>query len=66
MYPFLASFQLVYVDPSTGGLFVQFLTFVFAAVSGALFFFSRQMKLAFARLRRFLNERLSRSQRAHG
>lgn len=61
MKPFTAFLWFAYVDPSTGGLLYQFLSVVFAAISGALFFFSRQMKSAFARLRRFLAERLSRS-----
>lgn len=53
--------MIAYVDPSTGGLLFQFLAVIFAAISSGLFFFSRQMRSAFARLRRFLNERLSRS-----
>jgi hypothetical protein len=61
VHPFIASLWLAYVDPSTGGLFFQLLSVIFAAISGGLFFFSRQMKSAFARLRRLLNERLSRS-----
>jgi hypothetical protein len=61
VFPITGFISLAYVDPSTGGVFFQFLTLVFAAISGALFFFSRQVKSAFARLRRFLNERLSRS-----
>jgi len=61
VYPFIASIGLAYVDPSTGGLLFQVLTVIFATFSGALFFFSRQMKSAYARLRRFLDERLSRS-----
>ena len=55
----IASIQLAYVDPSTGGLLVQLLGMAFAAISGGLFFFSRQAKAALARVRRFLNERLS-------
>jgi hypothetical protein len=58
---FTAFVWMAYVDPSTGGVLYQFLTVIFAAISGALFFFSRQMKSAYARIRRFLNERLSRS-----
>ena len=61
MYRLVAFMSLAYVDPSTGGLLFQLLTVLFAGISGALFFFSRQMKLAVARIRRFLNERLSRS-----
>jgi hypothetical protein len=55
----MGSIQLLYVDPSTGGLLFQLLGVMFAAMSGALFFFSRQMTSAMARFRRFLNERLS-------
>lgn len=61
MSRFLAFLALAYVDPSTGGLLFQFLGMVFAAISGGLFFFSRQMKASVARLRRFVSERLSRS-----
>jgi hypothetical protein len=61
VHPFTAFIWLAYVDPSTGGVLFQLLTIVFATISGALFFFSRQVKSAFARFKRFLNERLSRS-----
>jgi hypothetical protein len=59
VHRFIASIWLAYVDPSTGGLFFQFLGLVFATISGGLFFFSRQMKSGFARVRRFLTSRLS-------
>ena len=61
MHLFLPALHLMYVDPSTGGLVFQVLGFIFATISGALFYFSRQAKLAAARLRRFFTERLSRS-----
>ncbi len=60
-YPVIASIQLLYVDPATGGLFFQVVGVIFAAISGALFFFSRQVKLAWARIKRFVNQHRSRS-----
>lgn len=59
----IASIYLLYVDPATGGLLVQLFGVVFAGISGGLFFFSRQMKSAAARLRRFVQERRARSRR---
>jgi hypothetical protein len=59
--PLVASLYLAYVDPFTGGLLFQVFGVIFAGISGALYFFSRQTKSALARLRRFLHERLSRS-----
>ena len=41
-----------YIDPSTGGMLFQILAVIFAAFSGILFFFSRQIRSLFARLRR--------------
>lgn len=61
MHQLIASIWLAYVDPTIGGLIFQFLGAVFAAISGVLFFFSRQVKSGFARVRRFLTGRLSRS-----
>ena len=43
---------LAYIDPSTGGMLFQVLAVVFAALSGIIFFFSRQIKAGIARLRR--------------
>jgi hypothetical protein len=48
---FLASPDL-YFDPNTGGMLFQMLAVLLAAGSGILFFFSRQIKSAVARLRR--------------
>lgn len=42
----------MYVDPNTGGILFQALAGLFAAVSGALFFFSRNIRQWFARMRR--------------
>lgn len=43
-----------YIDPSTGGMLAQILTIALAAFSGVLFFFSRQIKTGFAKIRRKL------------
>lgn len=43
---------LAYIDPSTGGMLFQILAVLLAGFSGILFFFSRQIKSGFARLRR--------------
>lgn len=45
---------LAYIDPSTGGMLFQILAVIFATFSGVVFFFSRQIKAGFARLRRKL------------
>lgn len=42
----------MYIDPNTGGILFQALAGLFAAVSGVLFFFSRQIREGIARLRR--------------
>jgi hypothetical protein len=43
-----------YIDPNTGGMLFQVLAVLFAAFSGILLFFSRQIKTTFARLMRRL------------
>ena len=43
---------LAYIDPSTGGMLFQILAVIFAFFSGFVFFFSRQIKIFFARLQR--------------
>jgi hypothetical protein len=43
-----------YIDPNTGGMLFQVLAVIFAVFSGFLFFFSRQIKTGFARIKRFL------------
>ena len=45
---------LAYIDPGTGGMLFQVLAVMFAAFSGIIFFFSRQIKTGFARMRRKL------------
>jgi hypothetical protein len=41
-----------YIDPNTGGMLFQMLAVILALFSGIIFFFSRQIKTGFARLRR--------------
>jgi hypothetical protein len=48
-----------YIDPSTGGLLFQILAMALAAISGVIFFFSRWIKMAVARVRRFVSARSS-------
>ena len=48
------SAPLAYIDPNTGGMLFQLLAVMFAFLSGFIFFFSRQIKMAFARFMRFL------------
>jgi len=57
----LSALRLGYIDPSVGGQLFQLLALVFTAVSGGLFFFSRQIKATLARFRRFLRDRFTRS-----
>lgn len=45
-----------YIDPNTGGMLFQVLAIFLAFFSGILFFFSRQIKSFFARLRRSARE----------
>jgi hypothetical protein len=42
----------LYIDPNTGGMLFQLLAVFLALFSGILFFFSRQIRAFFARLRR--------------
>lgn len=42
----------MYIDPNTGGILFQALAGLFAAITGALFFFSRNIRQWLARLRR--------------
>lgn len=42
----------MYIDPNTGGILFQALAGIFAIGSGLLFFFSRNIREFFARLRR--------------
>ena len=42
----------MYIDPNTGGILFQALAGLFAVISGVLFFFSRNIRQWFARMRR--------------
>jgi hypothetical protein len=42
----------MYIDPNTGGILFQALAGIFVVLSGVLFFFSRNIREFFARLRR--------------
>ena len=48
-----------YIDPNTGGMLFQVLAVLLAALSGILFFFSRQIKAGWARLRRNMRKEKS-------
>jgi len=54
----------VYIDPNVGGMLFQAFTAIFAAVTGIVFVFSRQIRSGIARLRRLL--RGSRSGESNG
>jgi len=49
-----------YIDPSTGGMLFQVLAAAFAVFSGLVLIFSRQIRMAFARARRWLRALLGR------
>ncbi|MBK9049688.1 MAG: hypothetical protein IPL78_01835 [Chloroflexi bacterium] len=51
------AFILAYIDPNSGGLLFQLLAAAFVLFSGLFFFFSSQVKMMFARLRRFVKEK---------
>ena len=42
----------MYIDPNTGGILFQALAGLLAVISGVLFFFSRNIRQWFARMRR--------------
>lgn len=45
---------LAYIDPASGGMLFQALAIVFASISGAFLFFSRQIRTFVASMRRRL------------
>ena len=51
---------LAYIDPNAGGLVLQALATAIALFSGVALIFSRQIRMAFARARRFLRGLLNR------
>jgi hypothetical protein len=50
---------LAYIDPNTGGLLFQVLATALALFSGVALIFSRQIRMAFARAKRFLRSLLN-------
>lgn len=48
---------LAYIDPNSGGALFQLLAAAFVFLSGIIFFFSSQIKMMVARLRRYWRER---------
>jgi hypothetical protein len=51
---------LAYIDPNTGGVLFQVLAILLASFSAILLVFSRQIRMAFARVKRFLHSLLNR------
>lgn len=51
---------LAYIDPNIGGILFQVLATAFALFSGLALIFSRQIRMAFARARRFLRSLFDR------
>ncbi len=51
-----AQLALAYVDPTVGGILFQALAMVFTVLSGLILIFSSQIRMALARIRRFLRE----------
>ena len=51
-----------YLDPSTGGQLFQLLAVMFAFLSAILLFLSSQIRMGFARIRRFFRSRLGREE----
>ena len=47
-----------YIDPNTGGMLFQILAAGFALISGLILVFARQIRSAFARLKRWVRDRL--------
>ena len=46
----------LYIDPNTGGMLFQLLAVFLALFSGILFFFSRQIRSFFARIKRMIRK----------
>jgi hypothetical protein len=47
---------MAYIDPNTGGMLFQALVAAFAVLSGFFLLFSRQVRAALARARRYLRD----------
>jgi hypothetical protein len=52
-----AESALAYIDPNTGGLLFQLLAVIFASISAMFLIFSRQIRVFFTRVRRFVRDR---------
>ena len=52
---------MAYIDPNTGGMLFQALAAGFALLSGGILLFSRQIRAGFARLKRFMRSKFSKS-----
>jgi hypothetical protein len=46
----------MYIDPNTGGMLFTILASAFGVITAVFFFFSRQIRSGFARLRRLLRK----------
>jgi hypothetical protein len=44
---------VAYIDPSSGGMLFYLLAFILSAASGVIIFFSRYLRVFFARAKRF-------------
>ena len=49
-----------YIDPNTGGMLFQLLAVLVAFSSAIILFFSRQIRMGFARVARLVRDRFSR------
>lgn len=49
-----------YIDPNTGGMLFQILAASFALFSGLILLFARQIRAGFARVKRWVRERLGK------
>lgn len=54
----MSTIVFAYIDPNTGGMLFQILAASFAALSGILLLFSRQIRMFFSRVKRAVRERL--------
>ncbi|MCL4869013.1 MAG: hypothetical protein KJ063_08600 [Anaerolineae bacterium] len=53
----MGTLLLAYIDPNSGGLLFQMLAAAFVFLSSLVFFFSSQIKMLAARVRRLFRER---------
>lgn len=50
--------MMAYIDPNTGGMLFQALAAAFALFSGFMLIFSRQIRMGFARFKRYVRQSL--------